>query len=98
MEQTLILMFLGIYGFLAVLFYKLIRVEQKISSVTKKETYEPLITVGKFFKQIFFGGVSYGLIEIITNFSTQMQEVKSAGVIFLIAILNTLYNFLKYRK
>jgi apolipoprotein N-acyltransferase len=97
METMLTLMLLGLYGFIAVLLYKIVKVEQKISSAAKKVEFDPMITLWKFFKQLILGGVSFGLIELTTNFSTILQQWKPVGMVFLIATFNAIINYLKYR-
>ena len=97
MEQTLILLFLGLYGLLIMLLYKIFTIEKKITAVRREVEYSPVITVWKFFKQLAFGGASFVLIDLATNFSAAIQEWKPIGIIFLIAFLNAINNYLKYR-
>ena len=97
METMLTLMVLGLYGLLAVLFYKVVKIEQKISSAAKKVEYSPMITLWKFFKQLIFGGISFAILELTTNFSVMFQQWKPVGMIFLIALFNAITNYIKYR-
>ena len=97
MEQTLIYLFLGMYGLLLISLYKIFRIEAKIGSEGKKVEYNPAITIWKFITQVIFGGVSLTALELITNFSTVLQQWKSVGIIFLIAFLTALNNYIKYR-
>jgi len=97
MEQTLIYLFLGIYGLLIIALYKIFRIEAKISSEGKKLDYNPAITLWKFITQVIFGGVSLAALELVTNFSTAFQQWKPIGIIFLIALFTAINNYLKYR-
>jgi len=97
MEQDLFLIFVGLYGFLFVVFFKLMTIEKKISSVGKGTQYEPLITVWKFLKQLIFGGASFVTLEVLSTFITPLQQWKSVGIVILVAALNAISNYIKYR-
>ena len=79
------------------LLYKIFSIEKKITAVRENAEYSPVITLWKFFKQLIFGGASFVLIDLATNFSAIIQEWKPVGIIFLIALLNAINNYLKYR-
>lgn len=94
------LLFVGLYGFLVILFYKILRIEQKVGAVGMRVGYyEPAITLWKFIQQLIFGFVSFLIVEfVVARYFIDIQvELKMIGMIFLIAILNALFNYLKHR-
>ena len=97
MDEILTIMLLGLYGFLIIVLFKIFSIERKIGSMGKKSEYDATITVWKFFKQLIFGGASFIVLETLSNFLTALQQWKSVGIIFLIAVLNAINNYIKNR-
>ncbi|MBN2202704.1 MAG: hypothetical protein JW700_00760 [Candidatus Aenigmarchaeota archaeon] len=100
MEITLTtILFLGLYGIGLLTLYKVMRLGCKIDDVKKSNgTYQPSVTLWKFLLQILFGGSSLVILDVASNYVTQLQNLNSPiTVVILIAILNAVSNYIKNR-
>ena len=96
MEALTLVVFMGLYGMVGLLLYRLYMLDKKIDKVVKNVKFEPSITVWKFFKQILFGVSSYILVEFIGIYLTSLQNWEAPIIVLFIALFNVISNVLKH--